>query len=184
MKKGIVYFIQPAELVGTNRYKIGCSRNSDLERIKCGYKKGTRNILIYECVEPFILERKIKDIFNNKFKTIAGKEYYEGDENLMFEEFSKLNNSNSIVNIKKDKNKNENKNENKDENKKLYSCKPCDFKTHRKNDYSKHIKNMKIFIQCMKCNFATNKEVNYKRHLLTQKHIKLNPVQNNNLEKN
>ena len=28
--KGIVYLIQPAELIGLNRYKIGCSINSDL----------------------------------------------------------------------------------------------------------------------------------------------------------
>ena len=41
-KKGTIYLIQPAELVGTERYKIGCSAKNDLERCKKGYKKGTR----------------------------------------------------------------------------------------------------------------------------------------------
>lgn len=39
MSKGIIYFIQPAEIVGTNRYKIGCSKNPDLNRCNKGYKK-------------------------------------------------------------------------------------------------------------------------------------------------
>ena len=49
MLKGIIYFIQPAELVGTNRYKIGCSKNANLDRCKKGYKKETRFICIMEC---------------------------------------------------------------------------------------------------------------------------------------
>lgn len=36
---GIIYLIQPAELVGTNRYKIGCSKKDDLSRLTTGYKK-------------------------------------------------------------------------------------------------------------------------------------------------
>ncbi len=39
MNKGIIYLIQPCELVGTSRYKIGCSRNPNLDRCKNGYKK-------------------------------------------------------------------------------------------------------------------------------------------------
>ena len=81
MNKGIVYLIQPAELVGTNRYKFGCSSNPDLERCRNGYKKGSRYLCIMECIEPFILEKKIKIEFDNKFKLIAGNEYYKGNEN-------------------------------------------------------------------------------------------------------
>ena len=58
MKKGIIYLIQPTELIGTRRYKMGCSENTELERVKNGYKKGTRYILIMECNNPFILEKK------------------------------------------------------------------------------------------------------------------------------
>lgn len=38
MKKEIVYMIQPAELLETNRYKIGMSRESTIKRLK-NYKK-------------------------------------------------------------------------------------------------------------------------------------------------
>jgi hypothetical protein len=58
--KGIIYFIQPAELIGTDRFKIGCSGNPDLDRCKKGYKKGSRYISIMECNDPFELENKIR----------------------------------------------------------------------------------------------------------------------------
>lgn len=83
MSNGIIYFIQPSELVGTNRYKIGCSNSPKLDRPYNGYRKGTRYISINECVGPLILEQKIKDQFNKLFKLISGKEYFEGDEYLM-----------------------------------------------------------------------------------------------------
>lgn len=115
MNTGIIYFIQPTELIGTNRYKIGCSENSELDRVKKGYKKGTRYIFIIECNNPFVLEKNIKKIFNEKFKLIAGYEYFEGDEKIMKEEFLKLtteysnnekidiNDSSIIINNYKDK---------------------------------------------------------------------------------
>jgi hypothetical protein len=37
MDKGIIYLIQPAELIGTNRYKIGMSNKLNLDRCKTGY---------------------------------------------------------------------------------------------------------------------------------------------------
>ncbi len=40
MKSGIIYMVQPAELVGTPRYKIGCSEKKTLDRCRNGYKKG------------------------------------------------------------------------------------------------------------------------------------------------
>ena len=58
--RGIIYLIQPSELVGTNRYKIGMSNNPDLERCKNGYKKGSRYLSIMECNDPLILEGNIK----------------------------------------------------------------------------------------------------------------------------
>jgi len=83
---GIVYLIQPSQLIGTERYKIGCSR--DLNMVRClAYNKGTRYIYTAECNEPFVVERKIKEVFNKKFKLISGNEYYEGNENAMKKEF-------------------------------------------------------------------------------------------------
>ena len=32
--KGLLYLIQPAELVGTSRYKIGYSKNNDLNKFR------------------------------------------------------------------------------------------------------------------------------------------------------
>ena len=43
---GIVYLIQPEELLQTNRYKIGCSTKNDLSRV-CSYKKNSRYLYTY-----------------------------------------------------------------------------------------------------------------------------------------
>ena len=79
---GTLYFIQPAELVGTNRYKIGCSATNDLVRCK-SYRVGTRYIMILECKNPFAIESMVKSRFQTIFKRVAGKEYFEGDEREM-----------------------------------------------------------------------------------------------------
>jgi hypothetical protein len=93
MQRGIIYLVQPAELVGTNRFKIGCSSKTDLKRCKNGYKNGTRYVLIMECNDPFILENLIKYSFNYKFKLVAGHEYYEGNEaDIRLEFFNIVNN--------------------------------------------------------------------------------------------
>jgi hypothetical protein len=81
-KKGIVYFIQPHELVGTDRYKIGCSSNNSLERLKA-YRKGTRIILVYDCYNPFDIEKIIKLEFNKSFTLISGTEIFRGNESDM-----------------------------------------------------------------------------------------------------
>lgn len=86
---GIVYLIQPAELVGTNRFKVGCSSKNTLERVQKGYRKGTRYLYICECEHPFVFEKKIKHTFNTLFKLIAGTEYFEGDESNITECFRK-----------------------------------------------------------------------------------------------
>lgn len=90
MNKGIIYLIQPVELIGTERYKIGMSGNPNLNRCINGYKKGSRYICIMECNNPLILEKNIKRQFNKKFKLIAGKEYYEGNEKDMLNVFNNL----------------------------------------------------------------------------------------------
>jgi prophage antirepressor-like protein len=77
---GIVYLIQPAELVETNRFKVGCSSKNTIDRCVDGYRKGTRTIYIIECIDPFGVEKILKSSFNTRFKLIAGKEYFEGDE--------------------------------------------------------------------------------------------------------
>ena len=90
LNKGIIYLLQPAELIGTNRYKIGFSGRTDLRRCKKGYLSNSKCLCVMYCNEPYKLERKIKDEFKKKFKLVAGKEYFEGNETEMFNEFTHL----------------------------------------------------------------------------------------------
>lgn len=89
MSKGIVYFIQPAELVGTNRYKIGCSKEPSLKRLD-SYLKNTRYLSVFECFNPMAIETEIKKQFSEKYKLFAGKEWFEGDEYSMLETFVEI----------------------------------------------------------------------------------------------
>lgn len=88
-EKGIIYFIQPAELVGTDRYKIGCSKINNLKRCN-SYRKGSRYICIMECNDILVLESKIKKVFKEKYKLCAGTEYFIGNEEKMFKTFINL----------------------------------------------------------------------------------------------
>jgi len=97
---GIIYLIQPEELLQTNRYKIGCSAKNDLSRVN-SYKKNSRYLYIAECINPYTLEANIKSIFNNKYTLIAGKEYFEGDEKDIVNNFVKIvNDYNNEVYVK------------------------------------------------------------------------------------
>ena len=75
---GIVYLIQPTELIGTDVYKIGCSRQSDLSRINTGYRKGTEPVYITHVEHPFDAERLIKTHFAKLFTLKAGAEMFSG----------------------------------------------------------------------------------------------------------
>lgn len=86
-----VYLLQPAELVGTNRYKIGMSRIDDLSRVR-SYKKGTRYIMICECNDALDTERRLIKEFNKCYSLIAGNEYFEINDELEM-----INRFNSIV---------------------------------------------------------------------------------------
>lgn len=71
----IVYLIQPAKLVGTDRYKIGRSSKDDLSRIK-SYKSGSRYLNIIECKDDVNLEKLLINKFNENFEKIAGKRIF------------------------------------------------------------------------------------------------------------
>ncbi len=99
MSEGIVYFIQPSELVGSNRFKIGCSKSPNLKRCNTGYRNGSRYICIMESPNPMKIEAQIKLVFKTQFKLISGTEFFEGDELLMLESFNKI-----IIEYKKSEN--------------------------------------------------------------------------------
>lgn len=85
-----VYLIQPIELLGTNRYKVGMSALDNLSRVQ-SYKKGTRYLMICECIDYLHVERKIIKEFNSVYRCIAGNEYFEvGDELKMLNLFCNI----------------------------------------------------------------------------------------------
>lgn len=90
MTKGMIYLIQPVELVGTKRYKVGLSNEPTLDRCRKGYKNGSRYLLIMECDDSLRLENTIKREFKKKYKLIAGSEYFEGNEREMLRDFVKM----------------------------------------------------------------------------------------------
>lgn len=73
-----VYLVQPVELVGTNRYKIGMSSLANLNRVR-SYKNGTRYLCIFEKSNALAIEKKLKLAFNLRYKLIGGNEYFEVD---------------------------------------------------------------------------------------------------------
>lgn len=93
----MIYLVQPCELVSTKRYKIGMSSKKTLDRVNKGYKKGTRYLNIQEVKNPISVENKLKKIFNKKFKLIAGKEYFEGNEEEMKRTFINIVNEKQIM---------------------------------------------------------------------------------------
>lgn len=174
-EKGIIYLIQPAEWIGTNVYKIGCSRKSSLERCKTGYKIGSRYLYIMECDNPISLEITLKKIFAKKFTLKIGKEFFEGDEQAIKDLFhTTVRNFQLLIDDKKnpitidddnfiaiddnnlitiDDDKHQQITINNEENN--YVCERCGYKTERLYDLKKHFLRKKV------CN-PTLEELNIK----------------------
>jgi len=62
MTKGIIYLIQPPDLLDTNQYKIGCLRNHDIHILE-----GSRIICMIECDNQYKVKYYIKEDLTNKF---------------------------------------------------------------------------------------------------------------------
>lgn len=77
-----VYFLQPAELVGTDRYKIGMSIKNDLKHVK-SYRTGTRYLCIMESDIAIEVERSLITAFRDKFVLVDGNEYFKIDDESM-----------------------------------------------------------------------------------------------------
>lgn len=77
---GYCYLVQPALLCQTNRYKIGMSSKADLSRLR-SYHCGTRYILVFECNDARVAERKLLIAFNRAYtRCLGGNEYFECDD--------------------------------------------------------------------------------------------------------
>lgn len=66
-EKGIVYLIQPPELVGINRYKIGHLKIYDIEKAKNKFSKKTQINKISQCDKPLDIFRAVR-ILNAEFR--------------------------------------------------------------------------------------------------------------------
>jgi hypothetical protein len=55
MEKGVIYLIQPKELIGTRTYKIGCLRNHNIDELQ-----GSRIVCIIECDNQYNVKHYIK----------------------------------------------------------------------------------------------------------------------------
>lgn len=90
-QSGYVYLIQPCELVGIKnnngdeRFKIG--RGADIKRPINGYKKNSHIFAIVYTKNIVKKEQRIKQRFNEKFKLIAGKEFFEGKRAIIRKTF-------------------------------------------------------------------------------------------------
>ena len=101
-----IYLIQPKEYIGTGTCKIGMSRKNDLQRPK-SYGIGTRFLCIMECQNPFRLEKKIIEKFNDSFNKIKGNEYFChcGEEDEMIKLFIEIVLEHKIVDRKDEEGK-------------------------------------------------------------------------------
>ena len=77
-----------------------------------------------ECTEPFKIESLIKSVFNEKFKLIAGKEYFEGNETEMKANFFEI-----VTNYKSSEKPNTHG----------VTCKLCSKEFGRLSSYRRHI---------------------------------------------
>jgi hypothetical protein len=94
---GIIYLVQPCELVGTDVFKVGCSTINSLTRVQHGYKLGTRYIQINECINPLYVEKLLIKECKKKFKLTAGREYFKCDETEIREVFERIIKDNTII---------------------------------------------------------------------------------------
>lgn len=77
--KEFIYLVQPREFIDSRVYKIGKTINPK-QRLT-SYPKGSKIILIVPCEDCSMEEKKLIEIFKEKFihKDIFGHEYFEGD---------------------------------------------------------------------------------------------------------
>jgi hypothetical protein len=87
---GIVYLVQPGELLDTKRFKVGCSEHEDYSRLS-KYHKNCKIISIRRCGENYKeIEKIIINEFKNKYKLITGNEYFEGNIKDIDNDFNKI----------------------------------------------------------------------------------------------
>ena len=89
---GIMYLVQPGQLLDTKRFKVGSSEHEDYSRLS-KYHKNCKIISIRQCGENYKeIEKIIINEFKNKnkYKLITGNEYFEGDIKDIEKDFNEI----------------------------------------------------------------------------------------------
>jgi hypothetical protein len=202
MVMGILYLIQPVEYIGTDCYKIGYSSKSNIDRVRHGYKKGTRYLHIVECDNAIEIEKILIDVFNENFTLFAGREYFKGDINEMLDVFYNVYKKNkntettnkiqeSVYQEKCDKQYDCDDEECEEEE----ECddEECEELTDKDNESIKEVKtiedikhsqkcNTKFF--CEKCNYYANRKTDLLKHFKRKKHMEDKQISDNSKKSN
>jgi hypothetical protein len=84
---GMVYLIQPEELLGTDEYKIGMSNSSSIRRVR-SYGYDSDCIATWKCSNPSEVEQYLIQAFQTHFGwPTMGREYFRGNELEMIKVF-------------------------------------------------------------------------------------------------
>ena len=75
---GMLYLVQPANLLNTFTYKIGMSKNLTMSRIN-SYGAKTKIHRVASVDDVVETEKKLIAEFEENFKLHKGKEYFTGD---------------------------------------------------------------------------------------------------------
>ncbi len=81
MEKGVIYLIQPKELIGTRTYKIECSQNNNIVMFK-----GSRIVCMIECDNQYDVQHHIKSDMEKQFDG----DFITGDITIIKNDFIKL----------------------------------------------------------------------------------------------
>lgn len=92
---GMVYLVQPAILLRTDRFKIGMSGKNTITRIK-SYGSDCRIICIRECANPAIVEKELIHICKARFTLLQGSEWFSGNKRDMIAAFDAAVNSHAV----------------------------------------------------------------------------------------
>lgn len=89
---GIVYLIEPAECRGIRgnmtRVKVGCSEKNNLSRLN-RYRTDSIVYCVFGDIQnPRKVETEVLREFDRQFFNAAGREYFDGDLNVMMTVFT------------------------------------------------------------------------------------------------
>jgi len=191
---GIIYLLQPAQLIMLNGYKIGYTLSDDFRRFN-SYHCGSKLIYAIRCKNVIELEKELKKKLPTKFKLLSGRKYFTcvNDElsemflNITMEHIKNpnttkktmlqknnviLNNNSNIIKLSNNKNKNNTQNTNViQKNTNIPNNSESSIINSSNSTNSMEELNNNIF-KCNICNISLCSITSYRNHCRTNAHIK------------